>query len=61
MFATTCSSTEKQEDKCLCRYEDDFGNSTYEDVNRPKIYHFLHDSKLNSITQTEILNYLRAI
>ena len=34
-FVTTCGITEMHEDKSLANFEDEFGNATCEEMNRP--------------------------
>ena len=39
-FVTTCRRTETHEGKYLANFEDDFGNVTCKEINRPSICHF---------------------
>ena len=38
-----CESTEVQDKKYLSHFEDDFGNVTYKELNRPHICHFIYE------------------
>ena len=40
-FPTTCGSAETREYKYLEIFEDDFGDTTHKEINRPSICHFL--------------------
>ena len=40
---STCGSTSVHADKYLSHFEDDFGNVTSKEINRPKVSHFLYE------------------
>ena len=40
-FISSCGSTEMHDEKYVSNYEDDYGNITCKEINRPKICHFL--------------------
>ena len=40
-FVSTCRTREAHKDKHLANFEEDFGNVTCKEINRPSICHFL--------------------
>ena len=40
---STCGSTSVHAEKYLSHFEDDYGNITSKDINRPKVLHFLYE------------------
>ena len=39
-FVSACRSAKVHGEKCLARFEGDFGNATHEEINKPSICHF---------------------